>query len=471
MGIGVSGLMSGLDTDSIVSQLMSVERRPVMLLQQKEAAYQAKITAIGVVKSALSDLQKSVADLKSPDGFINFDTDSSNTDILEASVDGDVQIGTYNITVQSLASEQHLRGAAFTASDTEVGTGTLTIQVGSNDAVDIEIDSEHNTLEGITQAINDADAGITAGIIYDGTHYYLTLQGHETGTDNTISITMQDDDGSSSDNAGLSAIYTDPSTQSFTETRAATNAVLTVNGIPNIERSSNTFTDLIDGISITLNEADATKPVTVTTSKNYSGLTKKLNGFIEKYNEAIDTVSKQTAYNGEGAAAGTLLGDSSISRISRSLSGMIYETVIGVDDSVNSLSKLGIEIDNDGHLSLDADKLNKAMDETPNEVISFFTSTDEGKEGFAVKLDNFLDGYLKSQTGILSSKEDGLKDSVDDIEEQIESMNIRFDKREENLRKQFLNLELMMAQFQDTAARLEQQLASISNLNTYIAKK
>ncbi len=471
MGIGVSGLMSGLDTDSIISQLMSLEQRPIMLLQQKEAAYQAKITALGVVKSSLSDLQKSVEDLKSSDDFITYETNSSDSDILEASIDGDVQIGNYNITVQSLAKEQHLRGAAFTSSDTAVGTGTLTLKVGSNDSVDIEIDSEHNTLEGIAEAINKADAGVTAGVIYDGTNYYLTLQGHETGSNNTISITMQDDDGDSSDNAGLSSIYTDPSTQSFTETQAASNAVMSVNGIDNIERSSNTFTDLIDGISITLKEADPTKTVTVSTSKNYGGLTKKLNDFIKKYNDVIDTVSKQTAYNGGGAAAGTLLGDSSISRISRSLSGMVYEPVSGVDESVNSLSKLGIEIDEEGHLSLDTDKLDKAMEETPNEVISFFTSTDEDNEGFAVKLDNFLDGYLESKTGIITSKEDGLKDSVDDIEDRIESMNVRLSKREENLRKQFLNLELMMAQYQDTASRLDQQLSSISNLNAYIAKK
>ncbi len=471
MGIGVSGLVSGLDTDSIISQLMSLERRPILLLQNKEADYQAKITAVGVVKSALSDLQTAVSSLKSSGSFTSYDASSSDSDSLEVSLDGDAQPGEYNITVNSLASAQHVRGAAFSASDDEVGTGTLTIQVGSGDAVDIEIDSSNNTLSGIANAINDADAGVTAGVIYDGTSYYLTLQGQETGADNTISVTMQDDDGNDTDNAGLSSIYSDPAAQAMTETRAAANAVLTVNGIENIQRDSNTFTDLVDGLSFTLKEADSSKTISVTVTKNYNGLTQKLNDFIDKYNSAIDTINNQTAYNGGGSSSGKLIGDSSISRIARSLSGMIYETVSGIDSSVNSLSKLGIEVDDNGHLSLDTDTLNTAMEEHAEDVATFFTSDETGNEGMAVKMYDFLDSYLESGTGILTSKEDGLQDSIDDIEDRIDQMNTRLDKREENMRKQFNHLELLMAQFQDTASRLEQQLTAIGNLNSYISRK
>ncbi len=471
MGIGVSGLMSGLDTDSIISQLMDIEKRPVMLLQQKEAAYQAKITALGVVKSAMSDLQSSVDALKSPDDFISYSASSNDTDIITVSAGDDVQPGKYNIIVNSLASEQHVRSAAFTASDAEVGTGTLTIQVGSNDAVDITIDSDHNTLAGIAQAINDADTDVTAGVIFDGTNYYLTLQGRETGADNTITLTMQDDDGVNDDSSGLSSLYTDPTTQTLTETQAAANAVLTVNGIENIQRSSNTIDDLVEGLTITLNQADTSKTVTITSSKNYSGLTSKLNAFVKSYNALIDTLAEQTAYNGDSGASGTLLGDSTVGRIGPSLSAMMYEGVDGVDSSVNSLNNLGIEILDNGHLSLDEDKLNSAMESHPEDVITFFTSDDSDNPGMARKIYDFLDGYLQSNTGILSSKEQGLQDSIDDMNDRIDQMNVRFAKREDTLRKQFNHLELVLAQFQDTAARLDQQLTSISNINSYIARK
>ena len=471
MGLGVSGLVSGLDTDSIVSQLMSLEKRPIMLLQQKEAGYQAKITALGMVKSAMSEFRAAVSGLKSDNDFISYNASSSDDDILTVSTGDKVQPGNYNIVVNSLASEQHVRGPAFAASDTVVGTGTLTIQVGSNDAVDVEIDSENNTLAGIAQAINDADADVTAGIIFDGTNYYLTLQGRETGTGNTISLTMSDDDGNNTDNAGLSSIYTDPAAQTLTETQTAADAILTVNGIANIHRTSNEISDLVEGLTITLKDADPAKTISVTTSKNYSGIEKKLENFVEKYNALMDTLSAQTAFNGGGDAAGTLLGDSTVSRIAGGLSAMLYDGIGGIDSSVNSLSRLGIEIDDQGHLSLDNEKLNLAMNAHPDDVASFFTSDTTGNEGIAIKMYDFLDGYLQTSTGILSAKEKGLQDSIDDIEEHIESMNVRLDKREDNLRKQFLNLELIMAQFQDTAARLEQQLTSISNINSYISRK
>ncbi len=471
MGIGVSGLMSGLDTDSIISQLMDLERRPIVQLQNKEAGYQAKITALGLVKSAMSDLQTSVESLKNSDDFLSYNATSSDPDILTVKAGDDVQPGTYSITVSKLASAQQLRSAAFTGSDVAVGTGTLTIQVGSSDAVDIEINDENNTLAGIAKAINDADAGVTAGVINDGTgNYYLTLQSQETGADNTITLSMEDADGNNDDSTGLSALYTDPTAHTLTETSTASNAQLSINGIA-VERSTNEIDDLIDGMTINLKNADDTKTVTVSSSKSYGGISSKLSDFVKNYNALVDTLHEQTGYNAVTQEGGTLLGDSSVSRISIGLSKMLYETVDGVDSSVNSLSKLGIEIDDSGHLSLDTEKLNEAMEAHPDDVAAFFTSDETDNKGIAIKLDDFLDGYLKSSTGILSAKTDGLQDSIDDIEDRIDEINVRLEKREANLRHQFETLETLMMQFQQTSGQLDQQLSSLSNLNSYISKK
>ncbi len=470
MGIGVSGLMSGLDTDSIISQLMDLERRPIVQLQQKEAGYQAKITALGLVKSAMSELKASIEPLKDSDDFISYTATSTNSDILSVSASDNVQPGNYNITVSQLASAQQVRSAGFSSSDVAVGTGTLTIQVGSGQAVDIEITQDNNTLSGIAQAINESDAGVTAGVINDGSgNYYLTLQAKETGAANTISLTMNDGDGDNTDAAGLSSLYTDPSAQELTETQAAANAQLTVNGIA-VERSNNKIDDLIEGVSITLKSADPSTTVTVSASKNYGGLTSKVKSFIESYNSLVDTLSEQTKYDPATKQAGTLLGDSSVSRIGSALSRMLYEGVDGVDPDVNSLSKLGIEIDENGHLSLDSDKLQQAMKDHPDDVIKFFTSDETGNEGIAVKLENFLDGYLQSSTGILSAKTDGLQKSIDRIEDQIQHINDRLVMREANLRHQFNALEDLLAQYQQTSGQLDQQLASIKNLNAQISK-
>jgi flagellar hook-associated protein 2 len=149
---------------------------------------------------------------------------------------------------------------------------------------------------------------------------------------------------------------------------------------------------------------------------------------------------------------------------------MIYESVDGVDSSVNSLSRLGIEMDDSGHLSLDTGKLTSAMEEHPDDVVRFFSSDEEGNKGMALRLYDFLDGYLKSSTGILSAKTDGLQKSIDKIEDQVERIEFRLAKREENLRHQFNTLEDLMLQFQQTSSQLDQQLSSLANLRAYISK-
>ena len=470
MGIGVSGLMSGLDTDSIIKKLMDIERRPIIQLQKREADYQAKITALGMVKSSMSDLQSAVEALKDPDDFISYSASSSNTDILTVSSGDDVNPGKFNIVVSQLAAGQQVRSAAFSGSDVEIGTGTLTIQVGSGSSVDITIDDSNNTLAGIAQAINSSDAEVNAAVINDGNgNYYLALQSKETGASNTINLSIQDDDGNNDDASGLSDIYTDPATHSLTETQSARNAELSVNGI-SVERSGNEIDDLIEGVTLNLKSADPAKTVTVTSSKGYRGLTKKLQDFVEKYNALADTLKEQTAYNTATQKGATLMGDSTVSRIGLSLSNMLYDTVDGIDTSVNSLRKLGISMDENGHLNFDTGKLNDAMENHPEDVITFFTSTESNNEGFAVKLSNFLDSYLKSSTGIISAKTDGLQKSIDRIEDQVEQINNRLSKREENLRHQFNALEDLLAQFQQTSGQLEHQLSTIKNLNDQIAK-
>ncbi len=470
MGIGVSGLMSGLDTDSIISKLMDLEKRPIVLLQKKEADYQAKITALGQVKSAMSGLKSAVDALQKSDDFVAYSAKSSNEDILTVSAGEKVLPGVYNITVSHLASAQSVRSAAFTGSDETVGTGTLTVQVGTGEAVDIKIDSDHNTLSGIAQAINDADTGVTAGVINDGGgNFYLTLQSQETGANNTIKLTMQDDDGDNNDSSGLSSLYTDPSAQTLTETQAASNAQLTVNGM-DVERSGNEITDLINGMTLNLKSADASKSVTVNSSTDYGGITGKLRSFVKNYNALVDILKKQTAYNPATKQGGTLIGDSTVSRIGLSLSRMVYETVDGIDSSVNSLSKLGIEIEDGGTLSLDTGKLKSAMEAHPDDVAALFTSSEPGNKGIAVRLGTMLDGYLKSSTGIFAAETDGLQKSIDKIDDQIEQINDRLSKREANLRHKFDNLENLLAEFQRTSGQLDQQLTAIANLNSQISK-
>ncbi len=461
--------MSGMDTDSMIREIMELERRPVRLLQQREADHLAEISAFGTLKSALSELQSAAATLKEEDDLISYGVASSNTDTLSASISGDPTAGTYRIEVTQLAQAQQVRSAEFSGADAIVGTGTLTLEVGDA-TTDIAIDAESNTLSGIASAINDADAGVTAQVLDDGTgNAYLTLFSRETGSDNTITLTMADDDGVNDDASGLSSLYTDPATQTLTQTQEARNAQLTVNGIA-VERASNTVEDAVDGLTLTLNGADPGNPVTVDVAENANSTVGKIQDFVTAYNTLVDGFESLQSYDSKSGESGLLLGDRTTTLLRSRLRRFLSEQVDGVANEVNGLSRLGVTVGQDGRLTLDQDALSQALEEHRDDVLAFFTRDEDGSRGFAVQLHDTLDGYIKTGGGI-ETKTDGLQDSVDDMEDQIENMEVRFVQREENLRNQFQSLEVLLAEYQTTENMLTQQLNSLTNLNKFISSK
>jgi flagellar hook-associated protein 2 len=468
--ITAGGIMSGLDADSLISQMMAIERRPIQLLQQREASYQAQVSGIGNLKSALSQLQSAVEALEDENAFTVYTASSSNKDILSTSASDTTTPASYQIEVPQLAQAQQVRSAAFSGSDATVGTGTLILQVGAEEGVEIAIGAENNTLAEIATAINEAGAGVTAGVVDDGNgNAYLTLLSQETGEDNTITLTVSDDDGNNDDASGLSGLYTDPAVHTLTETQAALNAQLTVNGIA-VERSGNTIDDLLEGVTLTLNQEDPGNPVTVDVAKSNTSAVKKVQAFVDQYNSMVETLNKLQSYNSETEQSGLLLGDSTTRMIESRMRSFLSYQVEGVDDTVNGLSRLGIEVDRNGKLRLDSDALTTALEDHYDDVVNFFTQDEEGSEGLAVQLYDTLDNYVKS-TGVLASKEDGLQASIDDVQDQIDAMGRRLEQREENLRSKFQALESLLAEYQTTETMLNQQINSLNNLSKAISNK
>jgi flagellar hook-associated protein 2 len=470
MGIGVGGLISGLDTDSLISQIMAIERRPIVSLQQEEAEYQTQISSLGNLKGALSALQASLAPLQEADSFISMTASSGNMNVLAVSASNDAAAGQYQVEVTALAQAQQVRSSAYTGSDDVVGAGTLTIQVGSGSMVDINIDSTNNTLAEIAAAINDSAADVTATVVNDGSgNYYLTLASNETGAANTISLTMSDDDGNNTDAAGLSNLYTDPATSSLTQTQGATNAQLTVNGIV-IERAGNVIDDLMDGLTFAINDADPGNPFTIKVTENSASVTNKLQAFADKYNALIDTLNGLQKFNPETGQAGPLLGDSTAKRIQSKMQSLFYAQVDGISSDVNRLSSLGLEMDRHGKISLDGSTLTSALEDHREDVINFFSQEELGNDGIAHRFDDVIESYVKSD-GLLTSKENGLKSSIEDIGEQVDQIEFRIQIKEESLRQQFSNLEQLLANFEATSGSLQGQLQSLSNLNAQIYQK
>ncbi|GAB6145285.1 flagellar filament capping protein FliD [Desulfocicer niacini] len=476
MSLSVGGLASGLDTENIVSQLLTIQQQPITRLQSQEADYQLELTTYGTIQGYLDSLLTAAEAFDTEDELVSYTATSGDTDLFTVTADEDASFGSYNVTVQQLAEAHKLTSIAF-ADEEAVGEGTLHINVGSDSVTDIEV-SATDTIEDVAQSINDADVGVQAVVMFDGTDYFLTLTSEETGADNVITLTATEagtiqGDPENSDTTGLSRlVYEEGVTTNLSNTNSPVDAILTVDGVSDIHRDSNTIDDVLPGLTLTLNTApdapDNQSTLTVTSSA--STITSKINAFVSAYNQMTGLIETAQAYNSDTGVAGVLMGDATTNSIRHSLEDMISDTVSGIT-SFSRLEDLGIAMNSDGQLEVDSDTLNSALEDNFDDVIQFFTQTTEGSEGFAVRMVEKLNGILDGTSGVLTARQDGIQDSIDNIQEQIERSETRLTTWEIRTRAQFNSLELLLAQYQSTGDYLSQQIASMQNLNSYIAKR
>lgn len=388
-----TGLGSGLDVNGLVSKLIAADSQPLNRLNVKEAGYQAQLTAYGNVKSALSGFQSAVSSLKSASTFQTVAANSSDSSVYTATAGTTAVPGAYEIEVANLAKSQKLVSGAFTSVNDVLGTGTLTFQFGTDDgagvftsnsdkpAQDVTIDASHSSLSGIRDAVNAADIGVTATILNDGTGYKLLLTSNDTGADNSLKVTVNGDaDSNQLDNAGLSQLAYDPAGtadngKNLTQTVAAQDATLNVDGIIGIKKSSNTITDLIQGITLNLVKPSGSGiSATLTVDRDPTSVKGLVQKFVSAYNDLHKTLGDVTSYDPKTQQGGILLGDSTILSLQRQLRSLLTSNVDGLGGSYQLLSNVGVSFQRDGTLSLDAKKLETALNADTQSVAGLFAT-------------------------------------------------------------------------------------------------
>lgn len=482
MSISAGGLISGLDTNSIIDQLLTLQQKPIVKLQQQEANYQVELSAYGSMRGILDSLNSAMEGLDSVSNLTNFSATSGDTDFFSVSADGNATAGSYDVTVQQLAEAHKLTSGAFTEGEL-VGEGTIHIKVGTSDTVDIEV-SATDTIDDVAQAMNDAEAGVQASVIFDGTNYFLSFAAEETGEDNVINLTVTDTgDSNSTDTNGLSRLVYDVSDPdpdnhitNLSNTQDAADSIITVDGVADIHRDTNVINDVIEGVTITLEDvhADLVGPppdsTTLKVSRDMDAVVSKITSFVDAYNEALELFEAYQSYDQGTETAGVLLGDATTNSIRNSLENLVTGTVPDVE-SFSRLADLGIALNTEGRLEVDSSTLNNAFDDHFDDVLQFFTQSTEGSEGFAVRMVDTLDAALHSTTGTLAARTDGIQDSIDGIEDQVERIEMRNMAWETRTRAQFNALELLLADYQTTGNYLSQQIAGMQNLNNYVSNR
>ncbi|MEQ3442375.1 flagellar filament capping protein FliD [Pseudoalteromonas sp. BZP1] len=457
MAISFNGLGSGLAVSDIVDALVNAERTPfTSRLNNKEATLTTDISAAGALKSALEKLQTSMEALGEVDNYQKRSI-SGGDDFVTLSSDKDAEPGGYNVKVNNLATEHKLMSSAF-AEDAAVGEGTLTIASGEN-SFDIDV-SDTATLSEIRDAINESkdNDSVTATIITDDNGQHLVLSAKNSGVENAIKITATDADGNNTDAAGLSALAydTDLGVTNISEVIAATDASITIDGNLTVTSSDNEFANVIDGVTITAKKAHGTDDddSTLKITENNNNIKAGLNSFIESYNELLE-LSNNLGKSGEDGA-GVMAGDSMLRGVMSKLRQQLTSEVTLSDGSSLSLSKLGVEADRYGKLSLDTERLNEQVEADVDLVQEFFIGeSDEG--GFAQSFDELMSFYTDSD-GIVQNRIDSKQTQLDGLDDERIAFARKMESLESRLYAQYNSMDLLVAQMNSTSSYVQAQL-------------
>lgn len=456
MAITTSGIGSGIDIESLVTQLIAAEGQPASnRINKKEATWTADLSAYGSLKSALSSFQSAVKSLNDPADFLGRTSTSSNTEVFSATADETAVPGKYDIEVIQLAESAKSRSGNFTSADEVVGTGSLAISLGDK-TFNISVDNNNNTLAGLRDAINAAsdNPGLTASIINVDGGSRLVLTSDKLGSANTISIAVSDDDGSPVDNAGLSRL----ATENLTTVQAAQDAIINVDNQP-VTRGSNSFSDVISGVKFTLDSALPGTVESLSIGLDKGALIKNVNSFVKAYNSLADTMANLSSYNADTGAAGTLLGDSALRGVQSQIRQTLTSSISGL--GFDSLVAIGITTNDKGNLEVDAGKLDEVMTADYTAVSQLFSS----ENGLAKSLDSVLERYISSD-GILTARQDGLQSNIDSLDGDREQLNRRLASLDSRYRAQFSAMDILVAQLQSLGDYMTQQLSSLPQPNS-----
>ncbi len=387
---------SGLDVRNLVDQLVAAEGGPVTSrLDRKEVSIQEGLTAIGTFKGALIDFQSSLAPLRKENAFKSINATSSNEEKFTVSAENNAVTGSYKIEISQLAQSQKLISQAFDSEFDTVGTGSISIEFGETktDSFDvnskvptlhIDIDEENSSLRGIQQTINQANAGVRASIINDGSGYRLILNSEKSGIENSLRISISDGDLNNGDMFGLSQLAYNPVAvatiegenvqgRNLQEATSAKNALFSIDGI-SISNGQNQISNSIPGITLNLKKTTEDSVESFSIEKETSGIKQSIESFVSSYNELMQNVSILTGFDAETGRAGPLSGDSAIRGITDQIRRRLSTSFNGINKNLTALSSIGIDSSQNGTLNLDQFKLDKALEDHAGEIAHLFAA-------------------------------------------------------------------------------------------------
>ncbi len=472
MTISSVGIGSGLDVRSMVSQLVAIEKQPLVQLQVKARTFQTQLSLYGTIKSQMATLESAAALLSGSSGWNTQKGTSSNAAAVGVTVGSVASSAALTVNVTQLAQAQSTASVGVTKGQAAGASGTLKIQLGTwtsgvfapgaGSAVDVTV-SATDTVSAIASKINASNAGVKASVLSDGVNDRLVLQSSATGAAAGFSViaTADANDSGALANYGFTDATATAATQVAGTTtgmfmgRPALDANLTVNGVA-LTSATNNMKDVTPGVSLQLSQV-TTSPVSVIVENDKDAVLKNIQGFVNAYNAISKTLLDATKYDASTKTAGPLQGDSATVGLLNSMRSMLGSSSLG--STFSRLSDVGLERQTDGSMTINQTKLTSAMADMDNLKKLFVT--DNGNtttNGFGIKVRDFAHALI-SFDGRVTNKSSALQKAINrnsDDQDRVEQRALRV---EAQLNKQYTALDAQMAQMSSLNSFVTAQLA------------
>lgn len=456
--LGIDGMVSGLDTTSLINQLMQVEAMPQTLLKTKQTTTESFVGALRGLNTRIVSLGTTAGEAAKAESWQAVKASSTATATASATVSAGAQPGSVTFTVDKVATAR-VAVSAEVRDDGTLGSGPITVAKGDGTFVTVEPAS--NKLADIAKAINDSGtAGVKATVVRvsDGATptYRLQLTATETGSAGTFALHL-----------GRQADVSPATRLDVTQVRAAEDAQVTLwKGVVGLEKqvtqSSNTFKGLMTGVDVTI--AKVTKadeePVTISVSRDDAALKKLASGLVGALGVVLSEIASQTkttttTTDGKTTVVGgRLTGDSAVRQITQQLTDAVAYPVDGVAPST-----LGIVLGKDGSFTFDEAKFSAALAADPAKVQKVVS-------GLAARVAEKATAISDPYEGSLSQKVKGQESLVKDIGSQIENWDRRLEVRRASLQRTYSALEVSLSNLQSQSSWLAGQLATLPKMSS-----
>lgn len=423
--ITFGGVGSGIDTESIITGLINASRGPINRVQLQNTQTQSAVSTLSDIGNLLSRFKDAALALDTVQEVGSFKATSSSKAVA-ATANGSAQPGSFEIDVEVLATsfKAYSNSLGVSQSNQALGQeGTLSLTLGDK-TVALELEAT-DTLDQLMAKINGSGLRVSASAFFDGSQFRMQVRGLDTGLENDVTLVENGTNLGFADNPLING----------------KDAKFTVDGFP-VSSKTNQVQGVVAGVTLALAEKTPDGPVTVTISGDAEGFQAKLKTLVDSYNAVISKVNAEAGFGSIRGSNPQLTGDSTLRSVTAKLSSTLTQTV--GTGKFQTLRSIGIELNNNGTLKLNAAKLEAALAEDPESVTRVLAGDDNTVKGLADSLSAAATDML-ANNGSIASRKEGLAARQKLLTDRAELEQRRLNRMEEQLRKQFTQMDQTVA--------------------------